>query len=193
MEYKLKKILFITLALIPTFAYPQEGKISTYDQIGGLNTANPSHTIPVNDFKDLQDVFTDNKGYVEVRGGLYGIKKTTGPHQNMYEYINMAGNKYLIVKSSAMLGYIDTTGNYIALLSTLPVNCQLWKMQYKNECFLGTDFITDRWLFDPTASTKLLISTYIPCGKYPIVSGDKAFMINQSTPMKNDPVTGMKV
>ncbi len=180
-----KYILIASFIFLPVFSCSQEGKISTYDDIGGLNTQNPSHSIPVNDFQDLQDVFTDNKGYIEVRGGLHSVFQTTGAIQNQYEYINMAGNKYRIIKSSANLGYINTTGAYVHLLSTLPVNCQLWKMQYKNECYLGTDFKTDRWLFDPTSASPLVISTYIPCGKYPIVSMDKAFMINISTPMLN--------
>ena len=79
--------------MIPVKLYAQTGKITTYDVIGGLHTADISHALPVNDFKDLQDVFTDNNGYIEVRGGLNSVITSTGPHQNMYEFINMAGNK----------------------------------------------------------------------------------------------------
>lgn len=178
------KNVFILLFVISTSACAQS--ISQYTKIGGLNTINPSHVIPPNDFQDLQDVFTDNEGYVEMRGGLATLYTTTGPVQQQYEFINLLGNKYRIIKSSVQLGYIDTTDTYRLLISTLPESSRLWKMSLRNECYLGTDQKTDRWLFDPTATTVLTISTYIPCGKYPIVSGDKAFMINITTPMTND-------
>jgi hypothetical protein len=186
----MKKITLLMMFLSSLSFAQNPSVLSLWEpQIGGLNTKDPSHLLDKNDFKDMQDVYTDQGLCAEKREGLLKIYNSSASPQNLYEYINLQGNKYLIVKSSQYLGFVDTDNTYKVIMATLPATARLWKLQYMNNCYLGTNQITDRWLFDPTAASskaRLKISTYIPCGMYSLDAYDKGFMIAISTPLKNE-------
>lgn len=164
----------ILLLICTNLVFAQQGKLTLWQGVRGLNNTQLSQNIADNQFQDMQNVFTDKDNNVQVCGGTDKVWQSTGSVRFMKEFVKSDGNRYLVFVASRAVNYTKTAGSYTTIYSTLSTNSIIWGVSLLDKFYFG-EHNGDRWYFD---GTNVIQSTEVPKFKWAISAYGKIYGVN---------------